>query len=222
MAAYWIVPKMSIDILNSICFKFIQEEKMKIVTSESKKIFHEKYVVKPNGCWEWQTRAEYGHFCLKKINISASNFSYMAFIGPIKRGHIVDHLCMNKKCVNPNHLEMVTKSDNASKRREKLKKKILSEDGGIITDRIRGIKALTLLKEEGYMSFGDRLKDAIDRSYIVDKWRPRLDRSDIKHYKFCEKHNIDHGQFSRWLTKKNSPEWPSIETVEKALKAEGV
>lgn len=72
------------------------------------------------------------------------------------------------------------------------------------------------------MSFGERLKDAIERSRIVARWRARLETAGITHVAFCKKHKFDTGQFSRWINQKNSPEWTSIEIVEKALAKEGV
>ncbi len=38
---------------------------------------------------------------------------YEEFKGPIPSGLQIDHLCRNRACINPNHLEAVTRSENA-------------------------------------------------------------------------------------------------------------
>lgn len=48
----------------------------------------------------------------KGRNVSAYRAYYMLFIGPIDEGKQLDHLCRNRKCVNPSHLEPVTLKEN--------------------------------------------------------------------------------------------------------------
>jgi hypothetical protein len=44
--------------------------------------------------------------------MGAHRFAYLEFVGPIPDGLVLDHLCRNKKCVNPDHLEPVTNAEN--------------------------------------------------------------------------------------------------------------
>jgi hypothetical protein len=65
-------------------------------------------------CWNWKgcLRKGYGCFRVDGITYSAHRFSYMCNIGEIPDGMQIDHLCKNKSCVNPDHLEIVTSQEN--------------------------------------------------------------------------------------------------------------
>jgi len=76
--------------------------------------FSSKYIVSENGCWEWRghTCKGYGGFSFQGKEIQAHCFSYEYFKGPIPKGLHLDHLCRNRKCINPDHLEPVTPREN--------------------------------------------------------------------------------------------------------------
>jgi hypothetical protein len=49
--------------------------------------------------------------------VQASRLAYAALKGPIPDGHEADHLCKNKLCLNPHHLESVPASVNRGRNR---------------------------------------------------------------------------------------------------------
>jgi hypothetical protein len=46
------------------------------------------------------------------VIIRAHRFAYELLVGPIPEGLVIDHLCRNRRCVNPAHLEPVTAEEN--------------------------------------------------------------------------------------------------------------
>ena len=69
------------------------------------------YVLQENGCWEWvgsHTGAGYGKIWRGGKLKMAHRVTYEEAKGPIPVGLTLDHLCRNRGCVNPDHLEPVT------------------------------------------------------------------------------------------------------------------
>lgn len=66
-------------------------------------------------CWRWTASLSsdgYGRAQFDGVKTLAHRFAYGLLVGPIPEGLVIDHLCRNRACVNPAHMEPVTAVEN--------------------------------------------------------------------------------------------------------------
>lgn len=89
-------------------------------TQDVGKYIAERTTVDANGCWNWKLAKNnrgYGMCLRRDWRGYAHRFAYTVFVGEIPEGAQIDHLCMNKACVNPEHLEPVSAKVNTQRER---------------------------------------------------------------------------------------------------------
>jgi hypothetical protein len=78
------------------------------------------YIVdESSGCWNWAlhlTKDGYGRTRVNSKNKLAHVREWELKNGAVPDGFQIDHLCKNKACVNPDHLEVVTSAVNCQRR----------------------------------------------------------------------------------------------------------
>jgi HNH endonuclease len=74
------------------------------------------FKIEEGKCWPWlgrRTRLDYGEFFMNYKNFPAHRAVLFALRGvPLDSKLVADHLCRNPCCVNPDHLEMVSRAEN--------------------------------------------------------------------------------------------------------------
>jgi len=74
------------------------------------------FTVDENDCWNWpNVNAALGYGLIgvtRKYRAYAHRAFYHFFKGELIKDMQIDHLCRNRRCVNPEHLEQVTADEN--------------------------------------------------------------------------------------------------------------
>ena len=94
------------------------------MTATAEDRFFDKVVAldeEQGGCWIWlaaKDPAGYPRFHVTRVRGQgyaehAHRWSYEHFVGPIPEGHEVHHVCEMPACVNPDHLQALTRREHA-------------------------------------------------------------------------------------------------------------
>lgn len=69
-----------------------------------------------NGCWEWLGNKDKDGYGVTGFKVGRTNrahrIAYALFVGAPPPALVVDHVCRNRGCVNPEHLRLVTPTVN--------------------------------------------------------------------------------------------------------------
>lgn len=72
-----------------------------------------------SGCWDWQGRVSgkrsYPQISVGGVQTMVHRITYEELVRPLEPGETIDHLCRNRMCVNPEHLEAVSLRDNVKR-----------------------------------------------------------------------------------------------------------
>jgi hypothetical protein len=89
----------------------------RIAAPISERLERRRDIDQSTGCWNWtgaRTPKGYGQIRLVGGTTAYTHReAYMAYVGQIPEGLHLDHLCRNRSCFNPEHLEPVTPRENA-------------------------------------------------------------------------------------------------------------
>jgi hypothetical protein len=79
-----------------------------------------KKIKETNSCWifEGSKTNGYGQFWVKNKKYLAHRWIYEQIVGKIPDGMQIDHLCRERSCVNPDHLEIVSNAEQQKRRSE--------------------------------------------------------------------------------------------------------
>ncbi len=129
--------------------------------------FWAKVQPEPSGCWRWIAyTGGVGYGYIKEGGrgsrlLVAHRYAYELLAGPIPAGHELDHLCRHRWCVNPQHLEAVSHTENIR----------------------RGVAPNILISQSGKCAQGHEI-NATNTYYRKDRpgrWNCRICRQERRH-----------------------------------------
>jgi hypothetical protein len=99
--------------------------------------FWEK-VSKTSTCWYWTGSLDstgYGRIQLtSRRRVMVHRLAYELLVGPVPSDLTIDHLCMERSCVNPAHMEIVTRAENTARMWRAKKARV--DEAGLVIDSL--------------------------------------------------------------------------------------
>lgn len=132
-----------------------------------------RFIEQPNGCWHHPSKPGSKGYAVTKFgwpvskSILIHRLSWMYYKGDIPEDMVLDHLChdpatcaggdtcKHRRCVNPNHLQLVSAADNSKKTVRLLKYKTHCKRGHLLEGNTVQYKSrntmycLTCRREQG-------------------------------------------------------------------------
>jgi hypothetical protein len=110
--------------------------KAQLASAKENAVFYARFwskvsVLRKNECWNWLSSISpngYGKISRNNYPLSAHVESYKYFHSDYDKNLCIDHICMNRKCVNPHHLRQVSFRDNCVYNSNSVSAKNLSKE----------------------------------------------------------------------------------------------
>lgn len=83
------------------------------------------HIKQDDGCWLFTGVTNHKGYGRTGDNSKAHRYYYQELVGPIPKGLTLDHLCRVKLCVNPAHMEVVSRSENSRRAWQDKKREVI-------------------------------------------------------------------------------------------------
>lgn len=124
-------------------------------------------------CWEWlgYTHKGYGQIDIAGRTRVVHEVMFEHFVGPVPEGLELDHVCRNRRCANPNHLEVITHQENVRRGASGVQKGESNFNCTLTEEQVTYIMARLLVSKESQRAIARIF--GISGGAIQDIWHLR-------------------------------------------------